>query len=66
MMTTIAREGNQELLKASDIAKMLNISKAMVYKLMQTRQIPTIHIGQSRRVLKEDLENYIRENRVAG
>lgn len=65
-MTTIAREGNQELLKASDIAKMLNISKAMVYKLMQTRQIPTIHIGQSRRVLKEDLENYIRENRVAG
>lgn len=63
-MTTIAREVKQELLKASEIATILNVSKPMVYKLMQTRQIPTVRIGQCRRVLREDLEKYIQDNRV--
>lgn len=62
---TITHDGTQELLKATEIAKMLNISKAMVYKLMQTRQIPAIHIGQARRVRKEDLAKFIQDNRVA-
>lgn len=55
----------QKLLKATDVARILNISRAMAYKLMQTRQIPTVHIGQSKRVLTKDLLNYIQSNRAA-
>ena len=60
--------GNSEnltLLKATDVARILNISRAMAYKLMQTRQIPTVHIGQSKRVQYQDLMNYIQSNKAA-
>lgn len=50
------------LLKASDIARILNISKAFAYQLMQKGDIPTVKIGGARRVRPEDLERYIQEN----
>ena len=50
------------LLKASELASLLNISKALAYKLMQTGRIRTVKIMGARRVRPEDLEEYILSN----
>ncbi len=54
----------QRLLKAKDVADVLNISKSMAYRLMQTREIPTVNIGNAKRVRPIDLHNYINANLI--
>jgi len=51
-----------KLLKATEVAEILNISRAMAYRLMQNNRIPTVCIGTARRVRPADLQNYIRKN----
>ena len=53
---------NQKLLRATEVAEILDISRAMAYRLMQQGKIRTVHISGSRRVRAEDLETYIRDN----
>ena len=48
-----------ELLTASDVARILNVSLAFAYQLMQRGEIPTVHLGRSRRVRPSDLEDFI-------
>ena len=56
-------EGNfDRLLKAVEVAKILNISRAMAYQLMKQGKIQTIHIGASRRVRPADLQEFITQN----
>lgn len=50
------------LLRANDIAKILNVSRPLAYRLMQTGKIPTVRINRSVRVRLEDLEQYIQTN----
>jgi excisionase family DNA binding protein len=50
------------LLKAKDVAEILQISRAMAYNLMQRGEIPTVRIGKARRVRPEDLIKYIERN----
>jgi excisionase family DNA binding protein len=50
------------LLKATDVAEILKISRAMAYTLMQRGEIPTVRIGKARRVRPEDLIKYIESN----
>jgi len=50
------------LLKATEVAQILNISRAMAYKLMQSNSIPIVIIGSSKRVRPVDLNKYIRDN----
>lgn len=50
------------LLKASEVASLLNISKAFAYKLMKTGQIRTVRIAGACRVRRNDLDNFIQEN----
>ena len=50
-------------LKASDIARILNISRAMAYRLMQRKEIPIIKINHAVRVNPADLEDYIKRCR---
>jgi len=52
-----------QLLKADEVAKILNVSQALVYKLMRNQNIPTIRIGNTRRIDPQDLKNYINENK---
>ncbi len=47
------------LLRANDVARILNISKALAYRLMEEGKIPTVRINRSVRVRPEDLEQYI-------
>jgi excisionase family DNA binding protein len=50
------------LLKAKEVADILQISRAMAYTLMQRGDIPTVRIGKARRVRPEDLIKYIESN----
>ena len=50
------------LLKASEVAKILNISRSHAYNLMQANEIPNVRIRNARRVREIDLQNYIKDN----
>ena len=56
----------QSLLTATEVAEILNISKSMAYRLMQTREIPAVCIGSAKRVRPVDLRVYIESNLMAG
>ena len=51
------------LLNATEVARVLNISRALAYRLMQTGQMPVIRINHSVRVRMVDLEEYIQIHR---
>lgn len=51
-----------KLLKAGDVASILNISRAFAYQLMKKGEIPTVKILGSRRVRPEDLRGFIQQN----
>jgi excisionase family DNA binding protein len=53
----------EKLLKANDVAKLLNISRSFAYQLLQTGAIPVIRLGKSCRVKPQDLVEYIDRNR---
>jgi excisionase family DNA binding protein len=50
------------LLKAKEVAEILQISRAMAYNLMLRGELPTVRIGKCRRVRPEDLIKYIESN----
>jgi len=51
-----------KLMKATEVAVILNCSKAFVYKLIKQRKLPSVQIGYSIRVKPEDLNRFIQEN----
>ena len=57
------KDENYRLLNAKEVAEILNVSKALVYKLIQSRRIICVKINSSRRVMPEDLEEYIERNK---
>jgi len=61
MENIVLRDGEQ-LLNATDIAHILNISRAMAYRLMQLGKIRTVSIGTAKRVRRKDLRTYIENN----
>jgi excisionase family DNA binding protein len=50
------------LLKADEIAALLNISRSFTYQLLQTGAIPVVRLGKACRVRPQDLEAFIEEN----
>jgi excisionase family DNA binding protein len=52
----------EKLLKAVQVAEILNVSRAFAYQLMQKGVIPTVKILGARRVRHEDLLRFIQEN----
>ena len=54
---------NKKLLNADQVAHILGISRSKVYQMMRLREIPTITLGKNVRVSRDDLENFISENR---
>ena len=55
---------DNRLLKASEVARILNISRSLAYSLIQTGKIPHIRINQSVRVRQDDLNKFIEGNRT--
>jgi excisionase family DNA binding protein len=60
--TDMFNNQTQVLLRARDIAFLLNISLPYAYRLMQTGEIRTVKMGRSVRVRKEDLIDFIKSN----
>ncbi len=52
----------ERLLKAFEVAEILNISRAFAYQLMQQGSIPTVAIRGARRVRPADLRAFIENN----
>lgn len=48
-----------KLLRATEVAQILNISRAFAYRLMQQGKIRTVIIAKSRRVRPADLQEFI-------
>jgi excisionase family DNA binding protein len=57
---------DKRLLKAVDIAIILNISKALAYRLIQQGEIPVVRINHAVRVKPSDLEEYVNRCRKVG
>jgi excisionase family DNA binding protein len=53
-----------KLLRANEVASILDISRSHAYLLLQEGKIPTVRINRCVRVLPEDLENYMERNRT--
>ena len=47
------------LLKAAELAQILNISIGLDYRLMQSGVLPSVRLGRSVRVRPADLEQFI-------
>ncbi len=63
-MTESESSLNEQLLKISDVAKILNISLPMAYRLVQRKEIPAIRIHTAVRVTPSDLQAYIDRSRT--
>jgi len=48
------------LLKVKDVAKVLNISKSLAYKLIQMGEIPVVKVNSAVRVRLTDLNEFIK------
>ena len=58
---TMTSENIEKLLKAVDVAEILNVSRALSYQLLQNGDIPTVRINRAVRVRPMDLEDYIQK-----
>jgi excisionase family DNA binding protein len=54
------------LLRAADVQSQLGMSRAKVYRLMQSNILPTVRIGGSVRVPRKALFKWIQENTLPG
>lgn len=50
---------SERLLTAYEIAALLNISKAKAYRLIQMGEIPAVQFDRTRRVRRQDLDEFI-------
>jgi len=49
------------LLTLPEASHVLAISRSKLYDLLNSGHLPSIHIGRSRRVRVEDLENFVKD-----
>jgi len=56
---TTQSSNENRLLRAVEIAQILNISRAFAYRLMQQGKIRTVVIAKTRRVRPADLQDFI-------
>jgi excisionase family DNA binding protein len=52
---------DSRLLKPAEVAEILQVSKALAYNLLKRGEIPTVRIGVTVRVRREDLRRYIND-----
>jgi len=53
-----------KLLRATEVAQILNVSRAFAYRLMQQGKIRTVVIAKTRRVRPSDLRDFIEQSLV--
>ena len=55
-----------KLLRSEEVAELLNISKAMAYRIMADGRLPVLRLGRAVRVRPEDLEAFVANNVSGG
>ncbi len=71
MKSTSAREHENDqipidarrLIKAKEVAEILQVSRSMAYRMMQRGEIPTVRVGSAVRVRGSDLEEFIKKGK---
>lgn len=58
-------ETEGRLLNGIEVARILNISKALAYRMMQKGEIKVIQFGKSVRVSESDLKTFIENHKRA-
>lgn len=59
-------EKKSQALTAPQVAARLQLSRALVYALIQRGELPAVHIGRSVRVLPDDLDRWLQARRDDG
>jgi excisionase family DNA binding protein len=57
---------DERLLKADEVSRILNISRALTYRLLQRGDIPVVRINHAVRVKPSDLDEFINKCRSEG
>jgi len=52
----------ERLLTAKEVARILHLSRSMVYKLAFRGDLPSLKIGSARRFRRHDLQRYLARN----
>ena len=52
-----------ELLSIEEVCQELGMGKSWVYKRLKTGEIPSVKLGHNIKVKREDLEQYLKNNR---
>jgi excisionase family DNA binding protein len=55
----------EKLYRSSEVAEILDISRALSYRLLANGTIPSIRFGRTVRCRPEDLQKFIEENSTA-
>jgi excisionase family DNA binding protein len=55
-----------EYLKVPEVAEVLSIVRSRAYELVGSGEIPSVRIGRSVRVSREELERWLEEQRQPG
>jgi excisionase family DNA binding protein len=63
-MMPIPPDPKTELLTRDELAQLLKISRASVYRLVERRQLPFYKIGNSLRFDKRDVVAFLLQNRI--
>ena len=56
-------QDSKRLLKATEVAEILGISRSHVYNLMTRGEIPTLRLGTALRVKQSNLEEFINKSK---
>jgi len=57
-------ESKGRLLKGHEVAQILNISRALAYRMMQRGDIKVVKFGKSVRVAERDLQEFIDKHKL--
>jgi excisionase family DNA binding protein len=53
-----------DLLKILEAAEILKMGKSTVYKLVSTKELPSIRIGRMIRISREDIDKFLSDHRI--
>lgn len=60
-ITVLERENH---LTVMEVAELLALSRSFIYSLINRGEIPAVKIGRSKRVRREDIDNFIRSRTI--
>ena len=65
-LTCPSSEQPRHYLTVVEVAAMLRVSRATVYRLVHAGRLPGMRIGRSVRIPRDAVENYIRDAAIGG